>query len=76
MSCWTCDCGRRNCDTDECFHPSCPTHNSVNKAEAVEMLDSAGLDGSTVIHDIRIYNGMTYDLDQINFYILTGEKAK
>lgn len=67
MSCWTCDCGYRNCDTDECFNPKCPTHTALTFSGMVNRLHQAGAVHFTDhLKDIRRYNNCWYSLEDVN----------
>ena len=76
MSCWTCDCGMRNCDTDECFNPRCPTLTALTFSGMVSRLHQAGaVHVSDHINEIRKVNGYLYMLEDVEKVIKRLEKT-
>lgn len=59
MSCWVCECGFRNCDTDDCFNPKCPSQAGYTYDEAVKVASPECLRG------LATFNGC-YSREDVN----------
>lgn len=63
MSCWTCDCGYRNCDVDDCLNPKCPL---IQKIDAVALAGALGVEDYDVIFKkALVFTGSMYHRDNI-----------